>query len=382
MELVVRVLTVNAGSHSLELAVVDSDVARALVIAPAGQEEPEAVLRTGGGDEPPGSQESVDALRSFLETLDEPPQAVAHRLVHGGDPDDGGLTGPTVLDDDIRHQLSAVAELARLHVPPALDALDTVRSALPSVPHVVCVDTAFHRELPAQARTYAIPSTWREMGVRRFGFHGLSYAWTVARTASLLDRDQQELQVVVAHLGGGSSVCAVRDGVSVDTSMGFTPLDGVPMGTRSGAVDPGALIWLLRHGVSLDELDDGLQHSSGLAGLSGVGPDTRDIVPAAAGGDAEADLALRVFAHRVAREIAAQATNLDRLDALVFTGEIGWDTPEVRTAVCERLGLLGVGTPGPNLERDGFLSRGPVPVLAVRTREQCRLALEASATLR
>lgn len=378
-----RVLTVNAGSHSLELAVVDADLARDLVRAPLGAAEPEPVLAGGGGDEPPGSDGSATALREFLDTLSGPVDAVAHRVVHGGEPHDGGLDGPTVLDDDVRAELAAVAELAPLHVPPALDALDVVHAALPDVPHVVCVDTAFHAGLGEEARTYPLPPQWRQLGVRRFGFHGVSYAWTLQRTATLLGREAETLQVVLAHLGGGSSVCAVREGVSVDTSMGFTPLDGVPMGTRSGSVDPGALLWLLRRGVSLDEMEEGLQHSSGLAGLSaGLGPDTRDLVPAAQQGDPAADLALRVFSHRVAREIAAQATNLDRLDALVFTGEIGWDDRQVRAAVCARLGQLGVAAdPGPNLLADGTLRSGRTPVLAVRTREQCQLAVEAERVL-
>ncbi|WP_432560934.1 acetate/propionate family kinase [Kineococcus sp. SYSU DK003] len=380
-----RVLTVNAGSHSLELAVVDPDVAGKLVLAPAGADEPDPVLATGGTDDPPASEASRDALREFLAGLDgiDGIDAVAHRLVHGGDPDDGGLTGPTLLDDDVRQELSAVADLAPLHVPPALDALDAVREALPDVPQVVCVDTAFHRDLPEEARTYPLPASWRAQGVRRFGFHGLSYAWTLERAAALLARDAGSLQVVLAHLGGGSSVCAVKDGVSVDTSMGFTPLEGVPMGSRSGSIDPGALVWLLRHGVDLDELEDGLQHASGLTALSdGLSADTRELVAAAQAGNEVADLALRVFSHRVAKEIAAQATNLDRLDALVLTGEIGWDQPEVREAVCARLGQLDIAAePMPNLTADGSLSCGGTPVLAVRTREQCRLALEAAGVL-
>jgi len=227
---------------------------------------------------------------------------------------------PRFANDELREAVNRVADLAPLHVPVALRLLDRMRERLPSVPHVLCPDTAFHAGLPDAAATYALPASWRSRwGLRRYGFHGLSYAWATRRAARLLDRDVAELQMVLTHLGGGSSVCAVNAGRSVDTSMGFTPLDGVPMSTRSGAVDPGMLIWLLEsRRLSLDELADGLNHQSGLLGLSaGRSNDTRDLVAAAAG-DPAAALALDVFVHRVRREIAAAATSLDRLDAVVF----------------------------------------------------------------
>jgi len=258
----------------------------------------------------------------------EPPEAVGHRLVHGGDV----LRRAAVANDELRKALDRVAGLAPLHVPVALSLLDRLRQRLPNVPHVLCPDTAFHADLPDAAATYALPASWRSLwGLRRYGFHGLSYAWATRRAAKLLGRDVADVQMVLTHLGGGSSVCAVKSGRSVDTSMGFTPLDGVPMSTRSGAVDPGMLIWLLEGGrLSLSELADGLNQQSGLLGLSaGRSNDTRDLV-AAASDDPTAALALDVFVHGVRREIAAAATSLDRLDAVVFTGEIGWDQPEVR----------------------------------------------------
>ena len=205
---------------------------------------------------------------------------------------------------------------------------------------MLCPDTAFHAGLPDAAAVYALPGRWREKwGLRRYGFHGLSYAWALERTAELLGRPAAELDLVLAHLGGGSSVCAVSGGRSVDTSMGFTPLDGVPMSKRSGSVDPGLLLWLLEDGrLTPAELREGLERSSGLLGLSGGrSGDTRDLVAAERDGDEQAALALAVFCHRVSREIAAAATSLGRIDALVFTGEIGWDQPEVREAICRRL---------------------------------------------
>lgn len=268
------------------------------------------------------------------------PTAVGHRIVHGG-PE---LRRHTVVDDDVRDALQRTADLAPAHVPPALRVLDAARELLPNVPHVACFDTVFHAGLPAAAREFAVPETWRgEFGVRRYGFHGLSYAWALARTAELLRQRPKRLRIVIAHLGGGCSVCAVRDGTSVDTTMGFTPLDGLVMSRRSGAVDPGALTWLqTRHGLSAEEIDDALNHHSGLLALSGSSGDTRDLVRDRAAGDERAALALDVFTHHCRRGIAAMAASLDRVDALVFTGEIGEDQPEVREEVCAGLGILGV----------------------------------------
>ncbi|MEN3608596.1 acetate/propionate family kinase [Plantactinospora sp. ZYX-F-223] len=360
------VLTVNAGSASLRL-----DYVRA-------GEVTDGLART----EPPGSAEADRAVRDFLAGHD-PPDAVGHRLVHGGDL----VRTPTRVDDALRSGLDRLGTLAPLHLPPALRLLDRIREQLPDVPQVLCPDTAFHAHLPAAAATYPLPARWRRRwGLRRYGFHGLSYAYALRRTAELLGRPADGLQLLLAHLGGGASVCAVRDGRSVDTSMGFTPLDGIPMSKRSGAVDPGMLLWLLDDDrLSLAELSEGLNSRSGLLGLSGGrSSDTRDLV-AAAGGDPVAALALEVYAHRVRRELAAAATSLDRLDALVFTGEIGWDQPEVRHDVCAGLGLLGVTPPqGGNRETDTVVSApdARVPVLVVEPREDLQVADETLAALR
>lgn len=361
---VVTVLTVNAGSHSLHLTYVDGDEVR-----------DQCDL-----SDPPGSVEAGEALDAFLGTGVRP-AAVGHRLVHGGD----ALRRPTVIDERVRAQLNDVAALAPLHVPPALDIVDRLRQRLPDVPHVACPDTAFHAELPAAAATYPLPGDWRaRWGLRRYGFHGISYAWSLRQAARLLARPPGDLHLVIAHLGGGASVCAVRNGRSVDTSMGFTPLDGVPMSTRSGAVDPGMLLWLLDDArLSRDELAEGLSHRSGLVGLSGRSGDTRDLV-AAAPHDPNAALALDVYVHRVRREIAASATSLGRLDAVVFTGEIGWDQPEVREGVCAGLRLLGVGLPTMgNRSDDGPVSPpdAPVPILVVQPREDLQIAAETRAAL-
>ncbi|MGJ6960395.1 acetate/propionate family kinase [Streptosporangium sp. G11] len=359
------VLTVNAGSSSLQLHLVRD-----------GQ-----VLRTEH------SERSLDpgaAERAITDFLDAAPDAglaaVGHRLVHGGE----AVREPAVVDDGVLEAVREYADLAPLHVPPALALVEAARRRLPDIPHVLCPDTAFHAGLPDRAATYALPAEWRSRyGLRRYGFHGLSYAWALGRAAEMLDRPAGTLHVVLTHLGGGSSVCAVREGRSVDTSMGFTPLEGVPMSKRSGSVDPGMLLWLLSGSrLTLDELRDGLERESGLLGLSGgKSGDTRELV---ASGDPAAALALAVFEHRVSREIAAAATSLDRLDALVFTGEIGWDQPEVREAVCRRLSLLGVEPPArTGLDTDGTVSApgASVPVLVVRPREELQLARETLGAL-
>ncbi|MYV72054.1 acetate/propionate family kinase, partial [Streptomyces sp. SID2131] len=317
------VLVADAGSSSLRLT----------VFGGGGE-----VLAEHHDDTPPGKG-APDALRRLLDEAPAP-VAVGHRIVHGG-PE---LRGHTPVDDEVRARLDRVADLAPLHVPPALTVLDAARDLLPDVPHVACFDTVFHAGLPAAAREYAVPEEWREgYGLRRYGFHGLSYAWALDRAAELLGRPADRLRLVIAHLGGGCSVCAVREGRSVDTTMGFTPLEGLVMSHRSGSVDPGALTWLqTRHGLTADAVEDALNHESGLLGLSGTSDDTRDLVRARAAGDERAALALDVFAHHCRRGIAATAASLDRLDALVFTGEIGEDQPEVREEVCARLSVLGL----------------------------------------
>jgi acetate kinase len=237
-----------------------------------------------------------------------------------------------VIDDGVERRLAAATELAPLHNTPALEAIREARAQLPDIPHVAVFDSAFHETIPEEAATYALPARVRdEWGIRRFGFHGLSVQWASEQV--------RVTRLVVCHLGGGCSVTAVRDGRSVDTTMGFTPLEGVPMATRAGSVDPGALLYLLRHHLTLDELDRMLEHESGLAGLSGLSGDVEELEqseqPAAA-------LALNVFAYRVATAVGALAVALGGLDALVFTAGIGEHSPRVRAAVCARLGFLGV----------------------------------------
>jgi acetate kinase len=286
------VLVVNAGSTSLKLSTVD-EAERSQQVA------------------------SLDAAPHVV--------AVGHRIVHGGE----RFGEPTLVDDAVADELRGLVELAPLHMQPALDALAEARRALPHVPHVAVFDTTFHRTIPARAATYALPEAWRARGIRRYGFHGLSVAWASERVPVP--------RLVVCHLGGGCSVTAVRDGRSIDTTMGFTPLEGVPMGTRPGSVDPGALLYLLRHGVGIDDLEAGLEHDSGLQGLAG----TNDVAELVASTDSSARLALELFAYRVAQAAAAMATALGGIDAIVFTGGIGEHAAEVRETILAHLAYLG-----------------------------------------
>jgi acetate kinase len=240
------------------------------------------------------------------------------------------LREPTRIDDDVEARLRELMELAPLHNAPAVDAIGAARRVLPGVPHIAVFDTAFHATIPAVAATYALPERWRR-DIRRYGFHGLSVQWASEQV--------RVPRLVVCHLGGGCSVTAVRDGRSVDTTMGFTPLEGVPMATRAGSVDPGALVYLLRHGVSLEELDDALEYRSGLLALSGTSGDVRELEGSS---DEGAALALDVFAYRVAGAVAAMAVPLGGLDALVFTAGIGEHSSGVRRDVCGHLRFLGV----------------------------------------
>jgi len=246
-----------------------------------------------------------------------PVDATGHRFAHGG----ANLREPVVIDEGVLAELERVVDLSPLQNQPALEALRDTKRALPDVPHVAVFDTAFHATLPEEASTYALPERWRGE-IRRYGFHGLSVAWAAEQVPVP--------RLVVCHLGGGCSVTAVRDGRSVDTTMGFTPLEGVPMVTRAGSVDPGALLHLLRNGVTIDELDHALEHESGIYALAG----TKDVREASG-------LALDVFTYRVAQAVAAMAVALGGIDGLVFTAGIGEHSEPIRSRIVERLRHLG-----------------------------------------
>ncbi|HSS74336.1 MAG TPA: acetate/propionate family kinase [Gaiellaceae bacterium] len=333
------ILVVNAGSTSLKLSVVAED-------------------------------ESAERVESLVEA--PPVEAVAHRVVHGG----ARFHEPVRIDDDVRRELEALSELAPLHMAPALEAIDEARRVLPDVPHVAVFDTAFHATLPAEAFTYALPQRWREQwGIRRYGFHGLSVAWS----AQLVPVPR----LVVCHLGGGCSVTAVLDGRSVDTTMGFSPLEGVPMATRPGAIDAEIPLYLLRHGyLTADELEHALEHESGLLGLGG----SARVEELEASMEPEAQLALGVFVHQVAGAVARMAASLGGLDAIVFTAGVGEGSASIRSDISVRLGFLGVRL-DPELNAtatpDARLSAvdSPVAVWVVHAREDLVAARAARTVL-
>ena len=242
---------------------------------------------------------------------------------------------------EVKQAIGALAELAPLHNPASLDGINAVEQVLPGVPQVAVFDTAFHATLSEAARTYPVPQQWRrEWGVRRYGFHGLSHAYCATRAAEMLGR--QDVRLIIAHLGNGASVSAVRHGICVDTSMGFTPLEGLMMGTRSGSIDPGILVYLLRQkGLDADQLDHALNYASGLLGVSGVSSDMRQVL-AAVPQQADARLAVDVYVHRIRQTVGAMAATLGGVDALVFTAGVGEHAAAIRARVCENLGYLGL----------------------------------------
>jgi acetate kinase len=362
------ILVVNTGSSSLKLRVLGhaDEVTAALDIDPWDGSPDHAGLR--------------DFLRG-QPGLD----AAGHRVVHGG----SSLTAATVIDEQVIATIEGLTGLAPLHQPRALYGIRAAMAILPGLPQVACFDTAFHARMPAAAARYALPAAWTErFGLRRYGFHGLSHQYASARCAQLLGRTG--LRVVTCHLGAGSSLAAVRDGVSVDTTMGFTPLEGLVMATRSGSVDPGLLIWLLCHGgLSLDEVSAGLEHSAGLAGLAALpdgSGDMRAVRAAADAGSPGARLAIDVHAHRLRREIAAMTAAMDGLDALVFTGGIGEHQAPVRAEATAGLGFLGVAI---DAERNAAAAGDTdisAPGAAVRTlvivaREDIEIARQVRAAL-
>lgn len=321
------ILVVNAGSTSLKLHAV--------------------------GEE--GDSTAVDSL----DVVSPEVTAVAHRVVHGG----ARFRDPVVIDSAVLDQIRELVSVAPLHNAPALEAIEAARAALPDVPHVAVFDTSFHRTIPDAAAVYAVPRLWREgWGIRRYGFQGLSVEWCAQRVPELLGHSVDRL--VVCHLGGGSSVTAVRSGKSVDTTMGFTPLEGVPMTTRSGSIDPGALLYVLREGhLDVDSLDHALNFDSGLEGLASGSDGMIEIERREGLGDADASLAIDVVVHHLAAAVAAMAAAAGGLDALAFTAGIGEGSALVRERLCARLGFLDV-------ELDPVANQDPVP--------DCDVAAESS----
>lgn len=361
-----HVLVVNAGSSSLKLRVLAADDA---IVAAADL---------------PAPKDAADAVAVAAAISDlGPVVAVGHRIVHGGI----YYSGPVLLDAAVEERLEALSDLAPLHLPKSLAALAAVRAALPDVPAVACFDTAFHAAMPAAAATYALPPQWRKRwDLRRYGFHGLSHAYASRRAAEMVGRPVHELRIVSCHLGAGASLAAVAAGRSVDTTMGFTPLEGLVMATRSGSVDPGLVIWLLEHvGMPPAELAATLEHRSGLFGLAGSA-DMREVLALAEAGDEAATVARDVYVHRLRASIASMAAAMGGLDVILFTGGVGENAPPIRALAAERLAFLGIV-----LDEAANLSAVPdaeigaagaqVRALVVRSREDLEIAREVRQVL-
>ena len=362
-----RVLTVNAGSSSLKLRVLDEDdtlVAERDLPAPAGLGDSAIIA---------GALDGVDGI-----------EAVGHRVVHGG----AQFRHPVLIDDDVADRIEALTPLAPLHQPKALHGIAAVRGIYLHLPEVACFDTAFHARMPAEAAIYAVPREWTERwGVRRYGFHGLSHAYAARRAARLLGADLEELRLVTCHLGAGASLAAVRDGRSVDTTMGYTPLEGLVMATRCGDMDPGLLLWAQETlDMSCSEVTDVLTNGAGLLGMTGTA-DMRTVVDCAAAGDADAALALEVYLHRLRGAIARMTASLGGLDALVFTGGVGENAVEVRRRAAAGLTYLGVALDekrngaGPADREIGAAGAG-VKTLVVAAREDLEIARETRMVVR
>jgi len=361
-----RVLVLNAGSSSLKVSLVDADDR---VLA-----DREFEVAEGRIDD----AQLASALREM-----EGIEAVGHRVVHGGP----RYSQSVRIDPDVIRYLVTITDLAPLHLPAALAGIAAARELLPRTPGVACLDTAFHSRMPAAATTYAIPDEWRiRHGIRRYGFHGFSHAYVARRAAEMLRRSPHELRAVTCHLGSGASLAAVRGGRSVDTTMGFTPLEGLVMATRSGTVDPGALLYLQRHaGLSEADLTEALDRNGGLMALAGTA-DMREILKRIADGDDAAELAFDVYIHRLRALIAAMAASMNGLDVLVFTGGVGENAAPVRAAAAAGLRFLGVEI-GPTLnaslgpDNDISAPGANVPTLVIKSREDVEVAREVRKVL-
>jgi len=382
----VRVLVLNVGSSSLKGSIIDTvdlaALAKAEVSLGTDATRQKRIARTVRlllsklGVIPPDPGPPPQGGRGY------PVEAVGHRVVHGGT----RFRSAVWVDERVLKGIEALAEFAPLHNPVAAATIRAARSALPKLPQVAAFDTAFHATLSEEQYLYPVPWRWhREYGIRRFGFHGLSVEWSTRRAAELLGRPAAELALVVAHLGSGCSVTAVLNGQSVATSMGLTPMEGLMMGTRSGSIDPGILLYMLRtRRTGWRELETALDHEAGLVGVFGRAAGMRELEKAAGEGNKRAQLAIDMFVGRAAAGIAAVATALPRLEALVFTGGIGEHSALVRSAIVGRLASLGLpSVPMTDVRNDAVISRSGNggAVIRIEAREDAVIARQVDALM-
>lgn len=387
------VLVLNSGSSSIKFGLFDIAATEPALLCKGLLDEHEAkprlvVKSPAGGDlfETQREASDADSGHLFAEVLgfieerfaDHRLRAVGHRIVHGG-PD---YSGPVTLTDEVDAKLEALTPLAPLHQPRCLAPVRTIRAMKPDLAQIACFDTAFHHSMAPPASRFALPRRYEERGIRRYGFHGLSFEYVAGRLAKIAPQFIAK-RTVIAHLGNGASLCALRDGRSVDTTMGLTPLDGLVMGTRSGTIDPGVLLYLQQHErMPVEDVQHLLYHQSGLLGVSGISADMRTLL---ASGEAAAREAVDLFVFRAAQQVAVMATTLGGLDCLVFTGGIGEHAKEIRAAIGERLGWLGVHIDaGANdAARERISSSGStVNVFVIPTNEELTIARHCAAVLR
>lgn len=388
-----KVLVINVGSTSLKYNLYEMDTEARLAVGKVERMgTQDAVHVHEAGSAPVEGSTVAGALTTMLAHLTREGgplgdlsqlAAIGHRIVHGGEQ----LTLPTLIDERVERLIEQCNVYAPLHNPANLAGVRAAREVFPNVPHVAVFDTAFHAPLPPHAFTYGLPyDLYLKQGVRRYGFHGPSHQYMALSAAEHLRTDLGRLKLITCHLGGGASVSAIDGGESVDTSMGMTPLEGLLMGTRSGDLDPAIPLLLVRSGMSPDEVDELLNRRSGLAGISGIGADFRDVEQAALGGDPRARLALEVFVHRVRKYVGAYAAVLGGVDALVFTGGIGENSALVRSRVCESLIFMGIVLDEEKnrteraVDHGGIIEvshlRAPTKVLVLRTDEERMIARE------
>ena len=359
-----RILVLNAGSSSIKLRVLNSNDEIAL----------SRDLDTEGLKTPGALEEAVGESEV---------EAVGHRVVHGG----SSFSGPAIITDEVQERIESLEELAPLHQAASIEGIMSGRRVFPDISHVACFDTAFHSQMPEAASTYAVPLPWRErFGVRRYGFHGLSHAYASRRSAEMIGRPLHLLRVVTCHLGAGASLAAVAGGRSVDTTMGLTPLEGLVMATRSGSIDPSVPLWLQSHaGLTPAEVQEALEHESGLAGLAGTA-DMREVLRRATNADPEAVLARDVYVHALRAGIARMAASMQGVDAVVFTGGVGEGSSEIRSLAAAGLEFLGIRLDETSNRRavgdtDISAAGASVRVLVVDAREDLQMAREIRALL-
>ena len=335
----------------------------------------------------------AEAVKRFLRDLAEVRPAalsgkhsligVGHRIVHGGQ-----FTSSVLISAEVRERIRGLADLAPLHNPPSLETLEAAEVELPGVPHVAVFDTAFHATMPQEAWNYPVPNQWtHEWGIRRYGFHGLSHAYCSRRAAAMLGQPIENLRLVICHLGHGCSAAAVEHGRSVDTTMGFTPMEGLMMGTRSGSIDPGALLHVQQHhGLNAAQLDRILNHESGLLGVSGISADMRRVMAAAESGNAQAILAIAIYARRVRQAIGALTVTMGGLDAVVFTAGVGEHASRLRQTICQGLDCLGLrldpeANESCHADADASCADSGGKILVIATQEHLTMFEEVSRVL-